>query len=121
MDVCPDNDISGGKILWTGTRKVKSRAAKALRLAAQSLAHNKSALGDFYRRMRAKMGAPKAITAAAHKLARIIYHLITTRQEFNESRFAADQIRYQKRLVSNCTPKRESSVFNLSAQCGGCF
>jgi transposase len=113
MALCPDNDISGGKVLWTGTRKVKSRAAKALRLAAQSLAHSKSALGDFYRRMRAKMGAPKAITAAAHKLARIIYHLITTRQEFNESRFAADQIRYQKRLVTKLHAKARVLGFQL--------
>ena len=52
-------------------------------------------LGDFYRRMRAKLGPPKAITALAHKLARIIFHLITTHQEFDESRFAADQLRHQ--------------------------
>jgi hypothetical protein len=113
MAVCPDNDISGGKVLWTGTHKVKSRAAKALRLAAQSLAHSKSALGDFYRRMRAKMGAPKAITAAAHKLARIIYHLITTRQEFDESRFATDQMRYQKRLVTKLHAKARALGFQL--------
>ncbi|HLA13044.1 MAG TPA: IS110 family transposase [Pyrinomonadaceae bacterium] len=113
MALCPDNEISGGKVLWTGTRKVKSRAAKALRLAAQSLAHSKSALGDFYRRMRAKLGAPKAITAAAHKLARIIYHLITTRQRFDESRFAAAQVRYQKRLVTKLHAKARALGFQL--------
>ena len=64
MGLCPDNEISGGKVLWVGTRKVKCRAATALRLAAQSLHHSKSALGDFYRRMRAKLGAPKAITSS---------------------------------------------------------
>jgi hypothetical protein len=64
-------------------------------MAAQSLHHSKS-LGDFYRRMRAKLGAPKAITAAAHKLARIIFHLISARQEFDDSKFAADQLRFQK-------------------------
>jgi hypothetical protein len=73
-----------------GTRKVNCRAATALRMAAQSLHHSKSVLGDFYRRMRAKLGAPKAITAAAHKLARIIFHLVTTRQEFDASHFAAE-------------------------------
>jgi hypothetical protein len=46
--------------------------------------------------MRAKLGAPKAITAAAHKLARIVFHLITTRQEFDDSRFAANQLRYER-------------------------
>jgi hypothetical protein len=65
-------------------------------MAAQSLHHSKSALGDIYRRMRAKLGAPKAITAAAHKLARIIFHLVTTGQKFDD-RFAADQVRYQNR------------------------
>jgi transposase len=97
MGLCPDNEISGGKVLWVGTRKVNCRAATALRMAAQSLHHSKSALGDFYRRMRAKLGAPKAITAAAHKLARIIFHLITTHQEFDDSHFAAAQLRHQKR------------------------
>jgi transposase len=77
MGLCPDNNISGGKILRTGTRRVKSRLAGSLRMAAQSLQGSQSGLGEFYRRMRAKLGAPKAITATAHKLARIIYHLLT--------------------------------------------
>jgi transposase len=113
MGLCPDNDISGGKVLWVGTRKVKCRAATALRMAAQSLHHSKSALGDFYRRMRAKLGAPKAITAAAHKLARIIFHLITTGQEFDESRFAADQLRYQKKQEVKLRAKAKAMGFVL--------
>jgi transposase len=113
MGLCPDNDISGGKVLWVGTRKVKCRAATALRMAAQSLHHSKSALGDFYRRMRAKLGAPKAITAAAHKLARIIFHLITTGQEFDESRFAADQLRYQKKQEIKLRAKAKAMGFVL--------
>jgi len=66
-------------------------------MAAQSLHQNKSALGDFYQRMRTKLGTLKAITAAAHKLARIIFHLIAPRQEFDDSKFASDQLRFQKR------------------------
>ena len=113
MGLCPDNDISGGKVLWVGTRKVKCRAALALRMAAQSLHHSKSALGDFYRRMRAKLGAPKAITAAAHKLARIIFHLVTTAQEFDDSKFAGDQVRYQKRQESKLRAKAKAMGFEL--------
>jgi transposase len=113
MGLCPDNDISGGKVLWVGTRKVNCRAATALRMAAQSLHHSKSALGDFYRRMRAKLGAPKAITAAAHKLARIIFHLVTTRQEFDDSRFAADQLRYQKRQEIKLRARAKAMGFEL--------
>lgn len=120
MGLCPDNDISGGKVLWVGTRKVNCRAATALRMAAQSLHHSKSALGYFYRRMRAKLGAPKAITAAAHKLARIIFHLISTRQEFDNSKFAADQIRHQKRQEIKLRAKAKSLGFELIAlQCVG--
>ena len=54
MGLCPDNDISGGKILWNGTRKVKNRLAAALRMAAQSLHGSQSALGEFYRRNASK-------------------------------------------------------------------
>jgi hypothetical protein len=113
MGLCPDNDISGGKVLWVGTRKVKSRAATSLRMAAQSLHHSNSGLGDFYRRMRAKLGAPKAITAAAHKLARIIFHLVTTRQEFDDTRCAADQLRYMKRQESKLRAKAHALGFQL--------
>lgn len=113
MGLCPDNDISGGKVLFVATRKVKCRAALALRMAGQSLHHSKSALGDFYRRMRAKLGAPKAITAAAHKLARIIFHLISTRQEFDDSKFAADQLRYQKRQEAKLHAKAKSMGYAL--------
>lgn len=97
MGLCPDNEISGGRVLWVGTRKVNCRAATALRMVAQSLHHSKSVLGGFYRRMRAKLGAPKAITAAAHKLARIIFHWVTTHHNFDASHFTADQVRFHKR------------------------
>jgi transposase len=82
-------------------------------MGAQSLNHSKSALGDFYRRMRAKLGAPKAITAAAHKLARIIFHLVTTGQEFDDSQFAADQVRYQKRQETKLRARAKSMGFEL--------
>lgn len=113
LGLCPDNEISGGKVLWVGTRKVNCRAATALRMAAQSLHHSKSALGDFYRRMRAKLGAPKAITAAAHKLARIIFHLVATHQEFDDSHFAADQLRFQKRQEAKFRAKARALGFQL--------
>jgi hypothetical protein len=82
-------------------------------MAAQTLSHDKSALGDFYRRMRAKFGAPKAITAAAHKLARIIYHLVTTGQSFDDSHFAADQLRYIERQKAKLHAKARVLGFQL--------
>jgi transposase len=88
LGLCPDNRISGGKILSVRTRHVVSRLAAALRMAAQSLHRSQSYLGDYFRRFRARLGTPAAITAAAHKLARILYHLITTREAYSESVFA---------------------------------
>jgi transposase len=97
MGLCPDNDISGGKVLWAGTRKVKNRVAVTLRMAAQSLQKSESALGAFYRRMRTRPGAPKAITAAAHKLARVIYHMLKTREPYDESVFVKAEMKYRQR------------------------
>lgn len=75
-------------MLSVDTRRVNNRAARALRMAANALHKCKSWLGGFYRRMRSKMGVAKAITAAAHKLARIIFHVLTTRQSYDETVFA---------------------------------
>jgi len=97
LGLCPDNRISGGKVLSVKTRVVKNRAAMALRMASQSLHRSQSFLGDYYRRMRAKMGAPKAITATAHKLARIIFHLLGTRQAYDESIFSKHELQHRHR------------------------
>jgi transposase len=102
LTLCPGSKKSGGKVLSSKTRKSNSRLAAALRLAAQTLHKSHSYLGAYYRRMRARLGAPQAITAAAHKLARIVYHLISTRTAYDESVFAQEEqkqtIRRQHRL-----------------------
>ncbi len=67
LGLSPNNDISGGKVLRTRTKKTKNRANTALRVAAQTLHRNDSALGAFYRRIRAKHGPAKAVTAAAQQ------------------------------------------------------
>jgi hypothetical protein len=111
LGLCPANDVSGGAVLRTGTRKVKNRAAQALRLAAQTLFHSKTPLGDFYRRMRAKLGGPKAVTATAHKLARLIYHLVTTGQPYDETVFAKQQQRYRKHQEASLLRKAKELGF----------
>lgn len=113
MGLCPDNDISGGKVLWTGTRKVNNRVATTLRMAAQSLQRSESAVGEFYRRMRAKLGAPKAITAAAHKLARIVFHLITTRQPYDDSVFAKTEEKYRLRTEQRLKSQAQALGYTL--------
>ncbi len=86
LGLCPDNRISGGTLLGTRTRDVPSRAAHMFRLAAQALHAAKSALGDYFRRMRARLGAPEAITATAHKLARIYYAIVKHRTPYDETK-----------------------------------
>ena len=98
LGLCSDNRISGGKILSVRTRKVKNRAATALRMAALSLHRSQSFLGHFYRRMRAKLGAPKAITATAHKLARILYHMVTTGHAYDETICAQNEVQNRQRM-----------------------
>jgi transposase len=84
LGLCPDNRISGGKVLATGSRRVQNRASRALRMAAQSLRTSPSYLGAFFRRMRSKLGPAKATTATAHKLAKIIYHMLKEQTPYRE-------------------------------------
>lgn len=113
MGLCPDNDISGGRILSSSTRKVKNRIALALRMAAQSLQHNASALGECYRRMRVRVGPAKAITALAHKLARIVYHLLTTREAYDDSVFAKAEEKYRNRAENRLKAQAKTLGFRL--------
>ncbi len=83
LGLAPHNDITGGKVIRSHTLNVHNRAAQALRLAAQSLSRSQSALGAFYRRMRARLGGAQAIVATAHKLVRIISHLLKHRQPYH--------------------------------------
>ena len=98
LGLSPQNKISGGKILSSRTRPGSNRAAQALRISANTLFRSKSYLGDYYRRLRTRLGAPKAITATAHKLARIIYFLIKNRKPFDETVFAEQEIKHQERM-----------------------
>ena len=82
-------------------------------MAAQSLHRSQTFLGEFFRRMRARLGAPKAITAAAHKLARIIYHLLITRQPYDESIFIAEEIRFHKRKEARLRAQARELGFQL--------
>jgi transposase len=84
LGLCPDNRISGGKVLSTGSRPVQNRASRALRMAAQSLRTSPSSLGAFHRRMRSKLGPAKATTATAHTLAKILYHMLKDKTPYQE-------------------------------------
>ena len=82
LGLCPGAKISGGKVLSRRTRKVTNRAATILRLAAVAVGRTDTWIGLFYRRMKARKGGPKAVTATARKLACIIYHMLKFQEEF---------------------------------------
>jgi transposase len=93
LRLCPNPKISGGQVLSSRTQPTKNRAALALRMATQGLHRSDTFLGDYFRRMKARMGAPKAMTATAHKLARIVYHMVTTQQEYDATVFQQQEQR----------------------------
>jgi hypothetical protein len=101
LGLVPTNEQSSGKILKRRTRKVVNRAATAFRNAASTLVRSQSYLGAQYRRLRTRLGAPKAITAMARKLACLFYRLIKHGQqyvdkgiEYYEARYREQQIRF---------------------------
>ncbi len=98
LNLCPDNDISGGRVLWKGTRKVQNRAGQIFRMAAYSLHRSPTPLGNYLRRMKAKLGPKAATTATAHKIALIFYAIVTKQVEYDESIWAARDAQRQKRL-----------------------
>jgi transposase len=100
LGLCPDNRITGGKIYSVRTRDVKSRVAEALRLAAQSLHRAQNYFGGLYRRWRARLGSPKAITAMAHKLARILWHLLKYKEAFNPEVFAKEEAKMKRKKLA---------------------
>jgi transposase len=114
LGLCPSPEISGGKVLKKGTRPVNHRVATLFRLAAQAVHRDETVIGRFYRRMRAKLGAPKAITATAHKLARIYYHLVTTGEAYDASVFVKNDEREAKRRVERLLKEARALGYALA-------
>lgn len=111
LGLCPDNDKSGGQVLWRGARKIQQRAGQIFRLAAHSLHRNRSRLGEFLRRMKAKLGPKAATTATAHKLAVIFYTLVSRQIEYDESIWAAHDEQNRKRMEKRV--KRQASLLGF--------
>ena len=99
LGLCPDNRITGGKVIRKGTRHVINRAATSLRLAATTLLRSQSYLGAQYRRLRARLGAPKAITAMAHKLARLVYRMLKWGHEYVDKGLQYYEQRHREQQV----------------------
>lgn len=113
MALSPGAKISGGKVLSSATKKIANRAAQAFRLAAYGLARSKSALGAYFRRQKARLGAPKAITATAHKLARLVYAMLKNGTTYVDVGQDYYEERYQARVIQNLKRKAKYLGFEL--------
>jgi transposase len=101
LGLTPTNKTTGGKVFDTRTKKVKNKASTAFRIAALNLGRGKTAIAGFYRRVKGKLGAPKAITATARKLACMFYRLLKYGQEYVEQGIEAYETRYNETMVVN--------------------
>jgi transposase len=116
LGLSPNNRITGGKIKSSKTRKVINRAANAFRMAAQSLTHSSSALGGYYRRMSARLDGPQAITATAHKLARIFYHLWKNGGTYQDPGALYYEQKYKQRVINNMIRKAKQLGFQINIE-----
>ncbi len=116
LGLCPGSRITGGKIKSSQTRCVVNRAANAFRMAAQSLKNSNSALGAFYRRLRTRLGTPKAITATAHKIPRLFYYLWTKGEAYIDPGINYYEQKYRERVIQNLTKKARTLGFELVSQ-----
>jgi transposase len=96
LNLVPNTKITGGRIISSKMMKKKNKAGQTLRMATTSLASNKTPLGDYYRRTKAKYGGKGAALATAHKLARIIFRMLETKQEFNYEMLIESQKKYRE-------------------------
>jgi transposase len=113
LGLCPGNKVSGGKRSRMRSKPTANRAASALRLAAQGLVHSHSALGAYYRRMRARLGAPKAMTATAHKLARLVYSMLRYGTAYVDAGQQAYEQKYRDRVLTNLQRKARVLGYQL--------
>jgi transposase len=113
LSLCPGTRISGGKVLSRRVKRNPNRAAQAFRMAAATLSRSMSALGAFYRRIKARSGGKQAITATAHKIARIYYALLTQGATYVELGQQAYEQKYQERRLKHLMTQAKSLGFQL--------
>jgi len=113
LGLCPGSKISGGKKLSRRTRHVVNRASVLLRLAALAAGQTDTWIGRFYRRKKAHLGAPKAITATAHKIACVIYHMLKYQEEFIPLDIALYEVKAQERRMRHLRKQAEELGYQL--------
>ena len=115
LGLCPGSCITGGKVKNSRTRRVVNRAANAFRMAALAAGKTRSALGAFYRHLRTRLGTPKAITATAHKLARLFYQLWRNGGIYDDPGIDYYEQRYQEQILKRLQKKAQTLGFELVA------
>jgi transposase len=114
LGLAPRNDISGGKVLRSRTQKVVNRATQAFRQAAQSVSRSDSAIGAYYRAMRARKGPQQATVATAHKIARIVYHLLKYGEAYEAENADAYEQKRQERELRQLTRRAQKLGYTLT-------
>lgn len=113
LGLCPGNKRSGERSLSGRTRRCANRTAQALRMAAFALSRSKSALGAYLRRMRGKLGMPKAVTATAHKLARLVYAMLRHGTAYAEQTQEQYQQRYERNVIRGLEKRAAQLGYHL--------
>lgn len=113
LSLCPNNRVSGGKKLSVSTRATANRVAGVFRIAAQGVGHAHNEIGDFYRRMRARLGGAAAVTATAHKLARIFYACLRSKQTYDASRHDLNSPLRRSKALAKLRAKAQNLGFQL--------
>ena len=113
LGLAPNNKISGGRVLSSRTKRTGSRAAALLRLAAVTVGRTDTALGAFYRRLSARIGKAKAVTATARKIAVLFYNTVRHGMEYVDPGASSYETRYRTRLVENLHRRAKTFGFVL--------
>ena len=114
LGLCPGSKVSGGKHLSRRTRHVVNRASVLFRMAALAAGQTDTWIGRFYRRKRSHLGAPKAITATAHKIACVVYHMLKYQEEFLPLDIALYELKAQQRRMRNLRKQAEELGYELT-------
>lgn len=113
LTLAPDNQISGGKLLSTKTRRSANRAAKILRLAAVNVGKTQTALGAFYRRLAARVGKAKAVTATARKLAVLFYNALRHGMAYQDPGATYYEEQYRQRVLQGLRRRAKALGYEL--------
>jgi transposase len=111
LNLAPNSKISGGKVLSSKAMRKKNRGGQILKQAASTLSNSKTPLGDYYRKMRARLGGKGAVTASAHKIARTIYAMLQNKKEFSQEIITGNEEKYKEDKIK----KLEKQIAKLKA------